>query len=253
MILLKSSREIRLMRESGRIAGRALAKAGKAVSPGISTAQLDRIIHDEIVGSGAIPSFLGYRIGDREFPASACTSVNHEVIHGIPSESVLLNEGDIISIDVGACKKGYHGDCADTFLVGSPSPAAQKLVEVTRQSFFEGIRHAKEGGRVSDIGAAVQEYVERHGFSAVRQFVGHGLGQSLHEEPDVPNYVVHGASTRLCRGMTIAVEPMVNEGGYEVEVLDNGWTVVTMDGKLSAHFEHSIAITDGEPVILTLP
>lgn len=253
MILLKSSREIRLMRQSGKIAGNALLKAKKYIKPGISTAELDRIIHDDIISGGAIPSFLGYRVGDKKFPASACISLNHEVIHGIPSESVVLKEGDIVSIDVGALKNGYHGDCAETFMVGTVSPEAKKLVEITKQSFFEGIQHAKEGGRVSDIGTAIQEYVEKHGYSVVRQFVGHGLGQSLHEEPDVPNYYIKGASPRLCKGMTIAVEPMINNGSHEVTILDNGWTVVTRDGSLSAHFEHSIAITNGDPVILTLP
>jgi len=249
MIKLKSPRELRLMREAGRIAGRALLAGGKAVKPGVSTADINAVIHEELLRGGALPSFLGYN----GFPASACISVNKEVIHGIPSRSVIINEGDLVSIDVGAFKDGYHGDCACTFAAGTPSPKAQLLMDVTRQSFFEGIRQAREGKHVSDIGAAVQEYVERHGFSVVRQFVGHGLGQSLHEEPDVPNYAFGGAGARLVRGMTIAVEPMVNEGGYEVDILENGWTVVTADGPLSAHFEHSVAITDGEPVILTLP
>jgi methionyl aminopeptidase len=217
------------------------------VSPGVSTKEIDKAVHDYIVSQGAKPSFLGYH----GFPASACISVNSTVIHGIPGGYV-LQEGDIVSVDVGAYYKGFHGDCAATFACGAVSADAQKLIEVTKQSFFEGIRFAKRGHRVSDISHAIQTYVESNGFSVVRSFVGHGVGAQLHEEPEVPNFGAAGRGPRLLPGMTIAVEPMVNAGTYDVRVLRDGWTTVTADGKLSAHYENTVLITDGEPEILTV-
>ena len=198
--------------------------------------------------SGAVPTFLGYG----GFPASACVSVNDEIIHGIPGKRVIHN-GDIVSVDVGATYKGYVGDCAGTYPCGEISEEARKLIEVTRQGFFEGLKFARVGYRISDIGAAIQDYVESHGYSVVRDYVGHGVGRQMHEAPEVPNYRAHRhPDPRLVKGMTIAIEPMVNIGGYDVEVLDNDWTVVTADGTLSAHYENTIAITDGEAEILTM-
>ena len=213
----------------------------------MTTEEIDREVHKFILKSGATPSFLGYG----GFPASVCISVNEEVIHGIPGPRVIHN-GDIVSVDLGAKIYGFHGDCAATVPCGAISEEAKKLIEVTRQSFFEGIKFAKPGYRVSDIGHAVQEYVESNGFSVVRSYVGHGVGANLHEAPEVPNYGAAGHGPRLVKGMTIAVEPMVNAGGFDVRVLDNEWTVVTKDGRLSAHYENTILITDGEPEILTL-
>jgi methionyl aminopeptidase len=217
------------------------------VTPGVTTREIDKAVHDFIVSQGAVPTFLGYG----GFPASVCTSVNDQVIHGIPGP-YKLREGDIISIDVGATYQGYVGDCAATFAVGSISDDAKKLIEVTRQSFFEGLKFAREGCRVSDISHAVQTYAESHGFSVVRDYVGHGVGAQMHEDPEVPNYGAAGHGPRLMRGMTIAVEPMINQGSFEVRVLSDDWTVVTADGKLSAHYENSLLITDGEPEILTV-
>ncbi len=198
--------------------------------------------------SGAVPTFLGYG----GFPASACVSVNDEIIHGIPGKRV-IRSGDIVSVDVGATYKGFVGDCAGTYPCGEISEEARRLIEVTRQSFFEGLKFAKVGYRISDIGAAIQDYVESHGYSVVRDYVGHGVGHVMHEAPEVPNYVAHRhPDPRLVKGMTIAIEPMVNIGGYDVEVLGNDWTVVTADGTLSAHYENTIAITDGEAEILTM-
>jgi methionyl aminopeptidase len=218
------------------------------VRPGITTGEIDQAVHDFIVSQGAKPSFLHYQ----SYPASACISVNEVVIHGIPGNRV-LKEGDIVSVDVGACWQGFHGDCAATFACGTISQEAQRLIDVTKQSFFEGIRFARQGYRVSDISHAVQAYVEANGFSVVRAFVGHGVGEHLHEEPSVPNYGAPGKGPRLVKNMTIAVEPMVNMGTYEVRVLRDGWTTVTADGKLAAHYENSILITDGEAEILTVP
>ena len=217
------------------------------IKPGVTTHMIDKAVHDYIVSKGAKPSFLGYG----GFPGSACISINEVVIHGIPGNRV-IKEGDIVSVDVGAYIGGFHGDCAATYACGSISPTAQKLIDVTKQSFFEGIRFARQGNRVSDISHAVQSYVESNGFSVVRSFVGHGVGEELHEEPEVPNYGNPGRGPRLVRGMTIAVEPMVTEGTYEVRVLRDKWTTVTCDGKLSAHYENTILITDGEPEILTV-
>jgi methionyl aminopeptidase len=247
MIIIKNGHEIDAMRQACKITAAARALAGEMVRPGVSTKQIDKAVHDYIVSQGAKPSFLGYH----GFPASACISVNSTVIHGIPGGYV-LKEGDIVSIDVGAFYKGFHGDCAATFACGAISADAQKLIDVTKQSFFEGIRFAKRGHRVSDISHAIQTYVESNGFSVVRSFVGHGVGAQLHEEPEVPNFGAAGRGPRLLSGMTLAIEPMVNAGTYDVRVLRDGWTTVTADGKLSAHYENTVLITDGEPEILTV-
>ena len=247
MIIIKNGHEIDAMRQACKITAAAHALAGEMVRPGVSTKQIDKAVHDYIVSQGAKPSFLGYH----GFPASACISVNSTVIHGIPGGYV-LKEGDIVSIDVGAFYKGFHGDCAATFACGAISADAQKLIDVTKQSFFEGIRFAKRGHRVSDISHAIHTYAESNGFSVVRSFVGHGVGAQLHEEPEVPNFGAAGRGPRLLSGMTLAIEPMVNAGTYDVRVLRDGWTTVTADGKLSAHYENTVLITDGEPEILTV-
>ena len=247
MIVLKNARELEFMRQACKITAAARALAGEMVRPGMNTKQIDKAVHDFIVSQGAKPSFLNYR----GYPASACISVNSTVIHGIPG-GYTLKEGDIVSVDVGAYYKGYHGDCAATFPCGAICTEAQKLIDVTKQSFFEGIRFATRGHRVSDISHAIQTYVESNGFSVVRAFVGHGVGAQLHEEPEVPNFGAAGRGPRLLPGMTLAIEPMVNEGTHEVRVLKDGWTVVTADGKLSAHYENTVLITDGEPEILTV-
>lgn len=246
MIAIKNSRELSLMREACRISAEALALGGSMVEPGVTTGEIDRAIRRFIEKQGAKPSFLGYG----GFPASACISVNNTVIHGIPGNTV-IREGDIVSVDVGACINGYHGDNAATFGAGTVSPEAQALMDATRESLYEGIRAAQAGNRVGDIGAAVQRYVEERGYSVVRQFVGHGVGTALHEDPSVPNFGTPGRGQRLLPGMTLAIEPMINAGTFEVEILKDGWTTVTRDGKLSAHFEHTIAITTDGPVILT--
>lgn len=236
------------MRRACKITAAARALAGEMVRPGMTTGEIDKAVHDFIVSQGAKPSFLHYQ----GYPGSACISVNEVVIHGIPGNRV-LKDGDIVSVDVGACWQGFHGDCAATFACGTISQEAQRLIDVTKQSFFEGIRFARQGNRVSDISHAVQTYVEANGFSVVRAFVGHGVGEHLHEEPSVPNYGAPGKGPRLVKNMTIAVEPMVNMGTYDVRVLRDGWTTVTADGKLAAHYENSILITDGEAEILTVP
>ena len=249
MITLKSSRELEFMRLSGKITAAARALAGAMVEPGVSTREINKEVHRFIKSKGAVPSFLGYN----GFPASVCISVNDEVIHGIPGGRI-LREGDIVSIDVGAFKNGFHGDCAATFPCGKISDEAQRLIDVTRQSFFEGIRYAREGYRLPDLSGAIQRYVERSGFSVVREYVGHGIGTRMHEAPEIPNYVEPKAGRpRFLRGMTIAVEPMVNAGRAGVKVMPDGWTVKTADGRLSAHYENSILITDGEPELLTDP
>ena len=247
MITIKNERELESMRQACKITAAARALAGEMVRPGVSTKAIDQAVHDYIVSQGAKPSFLNYN----GFPASACISVNETVIHGIPG-GYILKDGDIVSIDVGAFYKGFHGDCAATFACGAISTEAQKLIDVTRQSFYEGMKFAKNGFRVQDISHAIQTYVESNGFSIVRSFVGHGVGRQLHEEPEVPNFGHPGRGPRLVRGMTIAVEPMVNAGTHEVRILKDGWTVVTADGKLSAHYENTVLITDGEPEILTV-
>ncbi|MBQ2070854.1 MAG: type I methionyl aminopeptidase [Oscillospiraceae bacterium] len=248
MISVKTERELEIMRRACKITAAARALAGEMVRPGVTTGEIDKAVHDFIVSQGAKPSFLHYQ----GYPGSACISVNEVVIHGIPGNRV-LKDGDIVSVDVGACWQGFHGDCAATFACGTISQEAQRLIDVTKQSFFEGIRFARQGNRVSDISHAVQTYVEANGFSVVRAFVGHGVGEHLHEEPSVPNYGAPGKGPRLVKNMTIAVEPMVNMGTYEVRVLRDGWTTVTADGKLAAHYENSILITDGEAEILTVP
>ena len=247
MIAIKSERELSVMRQACKITAAARALAGEMVRPGVSTKQIDRAVHDFIVAQGAKPSFLGYH----GYPASVCISVNDTVIHGIPG-GYTLKDGDIVSIDVGAYYQGFHGDCAATFPCGTVSAEAMRLIEVTKQSFYEGIRFAKHGQRVQDISHAIQTYVESNGFSVVRTFVGHGVGAQLHEEPDVPNFGNAGRGPRLIRGMTLAIEPMVNVGTYDVHILKDGWTVKTNDGKLSAHYENTVLITDGEPEILTV-
>ncbi|MCI2056733.1 MAG: type I methionyl aminopeptidase [Oscillibacter sp.] len=248
MITLKSPHEIELMRRAGKITAAARAYAGELVRPGVTTQEIDSEVEKFIRKQGAVPSFLHYE----GFPASACISVNDEIIHGIPGHRV-INEGDIVSIDVGAYIGGYHGDCCATFGCGKISPEAQKLIDVTRQSFFEGIKFAKEGYRLQDISVAIQNYVESNGFSIVREYVGHGVGTQMHEAPEVPNYGHPGRGPRLLRGMVIAVEPMVNAGSPTIKQMPNGWTVCTLDGKWAAHYENTIAITDGEPEILTAP
>ena len=247
MITLKSGHEIELMRRAGKITAAARALARDMVKPGVTTQQIDEAVYQFIISQGATPSFLNYS----GFPASACISVNDEVIHGIPGKRV-LREGDIVSVDVGANIGGFHGDCAGTYPCGQVSDEAMRLIRVTQQSFFEGLKYAREGYRVSDIGAAVQSYVEANGFSVVREFVGHGIGRQLHESPEVPNYGKPGHGPRLLRGMTLAVEPMVNAGGAAIRQLSDGWTVKTVDGKYAAHYENTILITAGEPELLTV-
>jgi len=248
MISLKSPREIEAMRKAGRITAQARALAGSMVKPGVTTKEIDKAVRLFIKSCGAKPSFLGYG----GFPGSACISVNDEVIHGIPG-SRTLREGDIVSVDVGAFIDGFHGDCAATFPCGKVSDEALRLIAVTEQSFWEGIKFARQGCRVSDISHAIQQYVEANGFSVVREYVGHGVGAKLHEAPEVPNYGPAGHGARLLPGMTLAVEPMVNAGDKAIHVLKDGWTVKTLDGSLSAHYENSVLITEGEAEVLTVP
>ena len=254
MIIVKSEREIELMRRAGKITAAARALAGEMVKPGVTTQEIDRAVEHFIRKQGAVPSFLHFPgpPGVRAFPGSVCASVNDEIIHGIPGPRV-LQEGDIVSIDVGAYIGGYHGDCAATFPCGKVSPEAQNLIDVTRQSFFEGIRYAREGYRLSDISAAVQAYAESQGYSIVREYVGHGIGRNMHEAPEVPNYGRPDHGPRLLRGMTIAVEPMVNAGSAAIVQMPDGWTVRTADGKYAAHYENTVLITAGDPELLTDP
>ena len=249
LITRKSPRELECMRRAGRVTAAARALAGAMVEPGVTTLEIDTAVRKFIEHHGGKPSFLGYG----GFTGSACVSINEVVIHGIPSKKVVLKEGDIVSIDVGAFVDGFHGDCAATYPCGKVSDEAMRLIAATEQSFWEGIRHARAGGRVSDISHAVQQYVEAQGYSVVRDFVGHGVGTKLHEAPEVPNFGPAGHGPRLQPGMTIAVEPMVCQGDYRVRVLKDGWTTVTVDGSLAAHYENTILITDGEPEILTVP
>ena len=248
MIIIKNSEQLMLMKKAGRITAEALLLARDMVRPGISTKEIDTKIHDFIKRCGAIPSFLGYG----GFPGSACISINNEVIHGIPSNRKILNEGDIVKIDVGARYRGYNGDSARTFPVGKVSDEALRLISVTEMSFYEAMKFAKAGNRVGDIGSAIENFVISNGFSVVRDYIGHGVGAELHEEPEVPNFGRAGRGARLYSGMTLAIEPMVNVGGHEVKVQKDGWTVTTLDGKLSAHYENSIAITDTDPILLTV-
>ena len=247
MIVIKTPEQIKLMRIAGRITGEALALGGEMVREGVSTKQIDERIRHHIEKCGARPSFLGYG----GFPASACISVNDQVIHGIPSAKVILKEGDIVKIDVGAFIGGYHGDSANTFAVGKISDTAQKLIDVTKHSFELGVAAITENGRLGDIGAAIDGYVVANGFSTVKKYVGHGVGRELHEDPNVPNFGTAGRGARLCRGMVIAIEPMVNVGCPDVKELSDGWTVKTRDGSLSAHYEHTVAITENGPELLT--
>lgn len=248
MIVLKTGRELKIMKEACSISAGALEVAGKAVEPGVTTAEIDRLAEEYIRRRGGEPNFKNYE----GYPATACISINNEVIHGIPSEKRKLRAGDIVSIDLGAKFDGYHGDNAATFACGDVSPEAKRLMDTTRESLYEGIRAACAGGRIGDIGHAVQSYVEARGYSVVRQFVGHGVGTHLHEAPEVPNFGIPGRGIRLMPGMTLAIEPMVNAGGYDVKVQPDGWTVLTKDGSLSAHFEHTIVITADGPKIMTV-
>lgn len=248
MIVIKSKREIELMREPCKLTAQLLAELEDFVKPGVSTMDISEYIDKVITDHGMQPTFKGYG----GFPEAACVSVNSEVIHGIPSKARVLEEGDIVSVDVGATYKGYNSDAARTYAVGTISDEAKKLIEVTRQSFFEGIKYAMEGYRIGDIGNAIQTYVESHGMGVVRDFTGHGTGSKLHEDPHIPNYGKPGKGTRIERNMTLAIEPMITLGTYEVRTLPNDWTVVTKDGKLSAHYENTILVTDGEAEILTL-
>jgi methionyl aminopeptidase len=247
MIQIKNSVQIATMREAGRITGEALLVARDHIRPGISTKELDDAIRHHIEKRGAKPSFLGLY----GFPRSACISINDEVIHGIPSKDRILQEGDIVKIDVGAFYKGYHGDSARTFPVGRVSDEAARLIEVTKQSFYEGMKAVQIGNRIGDIGHAVDTYVRGYGFSTVRKYVGHGIGRDVHESPDVPNFGTPGRGPRLCAGLVIAIEPMINVGTHEVEVLPDGWTVKTADRKLSAHYENTVALTEDGVINLT--
>ncbi|MGI6404706.1 MAG: type I methionyl aminopeptidase [Oscillospiraceae bacterium] len=248
MIVLKNSSELALMRIAGRISAQALQVGGEMVRPGVTTGQINQKIHNFILSQDAIPSFLGYG----GFPASACISINDTVIHGIPGDEV-IEEGDIVSIDVGALYKGFHGDNAATFPAGRISPEAQKLLNATRESLYKGIEAAVSGNRVGDVSAAIERSIQPYGYGIVRKFVGHGVGKEMHESPEVPNYGVPGKGPRLAVGMTIAIEPMINLGTHDVKILSDGWTVKTVDKSLSAHFEHTVAITENGPVILTKP
>ncbi len=248
MITIKSASQIEKMRKSGLVTKGALELIEKAIRPGISTKELDKIAYDYIISKGAKPNFLNYN----GFPGTICASVNDEVVHGIPSRRAVLHEGDIISIDMGAILDGWHSDAARTFGVGKISDEAQKLIDVTRESFFEGLKYVKHGAKLGDVSSAIQTYAESYGFGVVRDLVGHGVGQNLHEDPSVPNFGRAGHGVKLSAGMTIAIEPMITAGDWIVEVLDDDWTVVTADGSLAAHYENTIAITKTGCEILTL-
>lgn len=247
-VTIKSAREIELMREAGRILAKVHEELGKAIQPGMSTLDIDRLGEKLIRGFGCVPSFKNYN----GYPASICVSVNNEVVHGIPNKHHIIQEGDIVSLDAGVIYKGYHSDAARTHAVGQISPEAQKLIDVTRQSFFEGIKFAKAGNHLNDLSSAIQAYAESFGYGVVRDLVGHGIGSHLHEDPEVPNFSRNRKGIKLVSGMTLAIEPMINIGTPNVEWLDDDWTVVTKDGSLSAHYENTILITDGEPEILSL-
>jgi len=250
MIKPKTAQEIEMMRKAGRLAAQARDLAGKMVTVGATTRSINRAVHDFLISKGATPTFLGYR----EYPASICISVNDEVIHGIPASRKLI-EGDIVSIDVGATKDGFVGDCAGTFIAGRGDEESKRLIKVTRECFFEGLKYAKAGNRVSAISGAIQNHAEANGYSVVRAYVGHGVGRKMHEPPEVPNFVEKPrkkGDPRMIPGMTLAVEPMINAGGSEIKILNDGWTIVTADGTNSAHYENTILITNGEPEILTV-
>ncbi|MEW9095658.1 MAG: type I methionyl aminopeptidase [Clostridiaceae bacterium] len=248
MIILKNNIEIEYMRQAGKVVAETLAKLEEVVKPGISTAELDRIAEELIVKRGAKPSFKGYY----GFPASICASVNNEVVHGIPSQDRILQEGDIISVDCGAILNGYHGDAARTLPVGKVSEEAEKLINVTKDSFFKGVEKAIVGNRLTDISFAIQQYVESFGYSVVRDYVGHGIGRDMHEDPEIPNFGRVGRGPKLMNGIVLAIEPMVNIGDYHVDVKPDNWTVVTKDNSLSAHYENTVAVLDNGPEILTL-
>lgn len=248
MVSIKSEREIELMREAGVILAKVHEELSREVKPGRSTKEIDRICEEMIRSRGCIPSFLNYQ----GFPASVCISINDEVVHGIPVKDRYLEEGDIVSLDTGVIWKGYQSDAARTHMLGEVSDAARKLVEVTQQSFFEGIKYAKAGNHLNDISRAIQTYAESFGFGVVRDLVGHGIGTEMHEEPEIPNFAQRRKGIRLAPGMTLAIEPMITEGRYDVAWMDDGWTVVTEDGSLASHYENTILITDGEPEILSL-
>ncbi|MCI6820961.1 MAG: type I methionyl aminopeptidase [Clostridiales bacterium] len=248
MIIIKSEEEIELMRISGKVTAFILKELESFIRPGISTADIDKFVESTITSNGMIPTFKGYG----GFPASACVSINEEVVHGIPDKKRILKEGDIVSVDVGSTYKGYVSDAARTYPVGTVSDTAKKLMDTTRESFFAGLEYCKVGNRLSDISHAIQVRAESDGFSVIRDFVGHGVGQNMHEDPQIPNYGKPGRGPRLAKGMVFAIEPMICEGTYDVETLSNDWTVVTLDGKLSAHYENTVVITDGEPQLLTL-
>ena len=255
MVTIKSKREIELMREACRVAALAEKEIEKAIKPGISTYELDKIAEDTIRANGGIPAEKGYPSGEKgvpNFPGSICASINDEVIHGIPSKNTILKDGDIISIDLVAFKNGYNGDCARTYIVGNVPESTKRLIEVTKQAFFEGIKFAKEGNRLGDISNAIGTYVEKNGYSVVKEFQGHGIGASMHEDPGIPNYGKPGRGIRLQAGMTLAIEPMVIMGKSNILQLEDGWTIITEDGSLSAHYENTILITKKEPEILTI-
>ena len=248
MVTIKSEREIELMREAGRILAKVHEELGRTLVPGMSTKEIDRMCEDMIRSHGCVPSFLNYQ----GFPASVCISINDEVVHGSPDKHRYLEEGDIVSLDTGVIWKGYQSDAARTHMIGEVSGEARKLVEVTQQSFFEGIKYAKAGNHLNDISKAIQEYAESFGFGVVRDLVGHGIGTEMHEAPEIPNFAQRRKGIRLAAGMTLAIEPMITAGRYDVVWEDDGWTVVTEDGSLASHYENTILITDGEPEILSL-
>ncbi len=248
MIIIKSEQEIDIMRESGKVTGQILRELADFIKPGISTKEIDRFVESTIRRNGMIPTFKGYG----GFPASACVSVNEEVVHGIPSKKRKLREGDIVSVDVGTTHRGYVSDAARTYTVGKVDSEAQRLIDTARASFFEGLKFCRVGHRLSDISHAIQERVESEGFGVIEDFVGHGVGRAMHEEPQIPNYGAPGRGPRLAKGMVFAIEPMITQGTYEVETLLDNWTVVTLDRKMAAHYENTVVITDGEPELLTL-
>lgn len=247
MIVIKSQNEVQLMRAAAKVTAHILEMMENVIKPGITTAEIDRIVEDEITKNGMIPAFKGYG----GFPASVCASVNEQIVHGIPSNRKLV-EGDIISIDTGTIYKGYYSDAARTYPVGTVSAEAKKLIQITKESFFEGLKFCRQGYRLGDVSHAIQNHVESNGFSVVKDFVGHGIGSQMHEAPQIPNYGSAGRGPRLSPGMVLAIEPMVNQGTDRMRVLDDEWTAVTWDGRLSAHYENTVVITEGEPEILTL-
>jgi methionyl aminopeptidase len=253
MIVLRSRQEIELIRASCQIVADVLQRLVEVVAPGVSTAELDALAEKWTREKGAVPAFKGYNVGGRVYPSSLCVSINEEVVHGMPSPKRVLKDGDIVGLDYGAVYKGYYGDSAVTVAVGTVTESAERLMRVTRESLYCGIENMRVGNRIRDISAAIQQHAESHGYGVVRDFVGHGIGQRLHEEPQVPNYVGAGQNPRLKEGMVLAIEPMICEGTHEVEVLQDGWTAVTRDRRLAAHFEHSVAVTANGPEILTLP